>query len=403
MSVETLIKVDSVSKKFCRNLKKSLWYGIKDLGSEILGRSRGDKVELRPEEFWAVNKVSFDLKRGECLALIGRNGAGKTTLLRMLNGLIKPDAGRIEIRGQVGALIALGAGFNPILTGRENIYANASILGLSKRYIDSKLEEIIDFAEIDEFIDMPVQSYSSGMNVRLGFSVAAVLIQPDILFLDEVLAVGDMAFTLKCFNRIDRIIPNSAVIFVSHNMPQVSRIATKAILLERGHVATSTSNVSDCLDAYYSKLENVKSFYSGNSVKLETLNFNGFDVLNSRKPVPVKRLENIDLSLTFDFGSRLPQNPNLYLVVYDAVQHGIAEYFQDTAIQPIICANRVTFQLRLPRIQFSKGIYSLTVALLEEKPHKILLRVQSAMFFQVLSDRVAWTAVQMFAEPLSRN
>ena len=162
MSNEVLIKVDGVSKKFCRSLKKSLWYGLKDIASEAAGRRSGDD-RLRPEEFLAVNDVSFEVKRGECLGLIGRNGAGKTTLLKMLNGLIKPDKGRIEMRGRVGALIALGAGFNPILTGRENIYVNGSVLGLTKREIDHKIDKIIDFSEIRDFIDVPVQSYSSGM------------------------------------------------------------------------------------------------------------------------------------------------------------------------------------------------------------------------------------------------
>ena len=163
---------------------------------------------LRDGEFWAVNDVSFELRRGECLGLIGHNGAGKTTLLKMLNGLIKPDAGSITIRGRVGALIALGAGFNPILTGRENIYINGSVLGLSKKEIDGKIDEIIDFAEIGEFIDSPVQNYSSGMSVRLGFSIASSL-SPDVLILDEVLAVGDIGFVIKCLNRVRQLLLDS--------------------------------------------------------------------------------------------------------------------------------------------------------------------------------------------------
>ncbi|MBW6513056.1 MAG: ATP-binding cassette domain-containing protein, partial [Desulfuromonadaceae bacterium] len=143
---DTLITVQNVSKKFCRSLKKSLWYGMQDLGREITGRRHGGEGELRSEEFWAVKDVSFELKRGECLGLIGPNGAGKSTLLKMLNGLIKPDAGRIEMRGRVGALIELGAGFNPVLTGRENVYVNGSVLGFSKDEIDRKLDEIIAFA-----------------------------------------------------------------------------------------------------------------------------------------------------------------------------------------------------------------------------------------------------------------
>lgn len=245
---EVLIKVDGASKKFCRSLKRSLWYGLQDLGREVTARRHGGDGELRKDEFWAINNVTLELRRGECLGLLGRNGAGKTTLLRMLNGLIKPDAGRIEMRGRVGALIALGAGFNPVLTGRENIYVNGSVLGLSKREIDSKIEEIVDFAEISEFIDMPVQSYSSGMAVRLGFAIASS-IEPDILLLDEVLAVGDAAFRHKCYQRIHRIISNCAVIIVSHSMDQIAAVSSKVGLMQRGTV-TLFDDPASGIDAY---------------------------------------------------------------------------------------------------------------------------------------------------------
>lgn len=245
---DTLIKVEGVSKKFCRDLKRSLWYGMQDLGNELLGRRHGGDGELRSDEFWAVKDISFELKRGECLGLIGHNGAGKTTLLRMLNGLVKPDQGRIEMRGRVGALIALGAGFNPILTGRENIYVNASVLGLSKREIDENMDEIIDFAEIGEFIDAPVQSYSSGMQVRLGFAVASVL-NPDVLLLDEVLAVGDASFRNKCYHRIAKARMDSSIIFVSHNMDQVSRICDFALVLQNGKLVT-IGEVGKSIEAY---------------------------------------------------------------------------------------------------------------------------------------------------------
>jgi lipopolysaccharide transport system ATP-binding protein len=236
MNDDTLIRVEGVSKKFCRSLRKSLWYGMQDLGRELRGRRHGGNGALRPEEFWAVKDISVEVKRGECLGLIGRNGAGKTTLLRMLNGLIKPDGGRIEIRGRVGAIIALGAGFNPVLTGRENIYVNAAVLGLSKREVKRNIGDIIEFAEIGDFIDMPVQSYSSGMSVRLGFAVASSL-KPDILMLDEVLAVGDVSFRTKCYNRIYDLASQTAVIFVSHNMSQIARLATSVACLEDGQIA----------------------------------------------------------------------------------------------------------------------------------------------------------------------
>lgn len=241
---DLLVRVENISKKFCRDLKKSLWYGVKDVASEFISaasRSRNgstdgeDRPELRPGEFWANSDISFELRRGEALGLIGHNGAGKTTLLKMLNGLIKPDTGIIEMRGRVGALIALGAGFNPILTGRENIYVNGSILGFSKEEIHDKIDGIIEFAEVKDFIDSPVQSYSSGMQVRLGFAVASSF-KPDVLIVDEVLAVGDVSFRTKCYNRINEICKDAAVIFVSHNMGQVGRLCDRAILLEKGRI-----------------------------------------------------------------------------------------------------------------------------------------------------------------------
>jgi len=229
---------------------------MQDLGREITGRQHGGHGELRPDEFWAVKDVSFELKRGECLGLIGRNGAGKTTLLKILNGLIKPDRGRIEMRGRIGALIALGAGFNPILTGRENIYINASILGLTKNEIDKKINGIIDFAEIDKFIDAPVQTYSSGMVVRLGFSVATTL-KPDIIILDEVLAVGDANFRSKCWRRIGEISREAAVILVSHEAYAISRICDRGVVLEHGQ--TLYDGGSDEALAFYAKRSTINS------------------------------------------------------------------------------------------------------------------------------------------------
>jgi lipopolysaccharide transport system ATP-binding protein len=192
MNSDIALVADGLSKKFCRSLKKSLWYGVSDLAAEFRGGKR-DRRLLRPDEFWVVSNVSFDLRKGETLALIGPNGAGKSSLLRLLNGLIKPDLGSVAYRGKMQALIALGAGFNPILSGRENIYINAAVLGMPKAEVTRRFDEIIDFSGVEEFIDSPVKNYSSGMQVRLGFAVAAHL-DPDILLVDEVLAVGDEGF-----------------------------------------------------------------------------------------------------------------------------------------------------------------------------------------------------------------
>ncbi len=247
MKEDVLIQVEGLSKKFCKDLKTSLWYGIKDLYSNVVGNK--DDRALRPKEFWALKDINFELKRGECLGLIGHNGAGKSTLLKILNGLIMPDSGKVTMRGRVGALIELGAGFNPILTGRENIYNNGAVLGFSKSEIDSKLDDIIDFAEIREFIDMPVQNYSSGMRVRLGFAVAAQM-EPDILIIDEVLAVGDVSFRAKCYKRISALQEKCCVIFVTHNMPQLSKICTSATLLNKGELIHNGA-IGDVIEKYY--------------------------------------------------------------------------------------------------------------------------------------------------------
>lgn len=246
MNEDILVSCERVSKRFCRSLKRSLWYGVKDIVKEFNPTTgatavdgppedrRAAKAALRESEFWAVNDVSFELKRGECLGLIGHNGAGKTTLLKLLNGLIKPDFGRIRMRGRVGALIALGAGFNPILSGRENIYTNGLIKGLTRREIDSKIDEIIEFAEIAHAIDAPVRTFSSGMQARLGFAIAAHM-NPDILLIDEVLAVGDISFRNKCLRFIEGVRSRGGgIILVTHSFNQVLSSCPKALLMDKG-------------------------------------------------------------------------------------------------------------------------------------------------------------------------
>jgi lipopolysaccharide transport system ATP-binding protein len=229
------LRVRQVRKKFCRNLGRSMMYGMMDIARDALGlRTRGDN--LRPMEFWAVDDVSFDLRPGEVLGIIGANGAGKSTLLKMISGIIPPDGGRIEVRGRLSALIEIGAGFHPLLTGRENIYVNGAILGMSRREVDQKFEAIVEFSGLREFLDTPVKFYSSGMYVRLGFAIAAHL-DPDILIVDEVLAVGDAAFQRKCIEHLNGLRENGVpFIVVSHNMQTISALATQCLMLESGKV-----------------------------------------------------------------------------------------------------------------------------------------------------------------------
>ena len=235
-SQDIVLSVDRVSKKFCRDFKRSLLYGVKDISSELLGLRGSRNTTLRPKEFWALQDVCFDLKKGESVALVGRNGSGKSTLLRMISGLIKPDAGTILVKGQIAPLIALGAGFNPILTGRENIYANMSVLGLTRQQIDDRFDSVVAFSEIDTAIDAPVQSYSSGMAARLGFA-CAVYTEPDILVIDEVLAVGDVQFRTKCYRRLGELREQGvSFILVSHNPNSVRSLCESAVYLRDGIV-----------------------------------------------------------------------------------------------------------------------------------------------------------------------
>jgi lipopolysaccharide transport system ATP-binding protein len=230
---EVILSVKGVSKKFCRSLKRSLFYGIQDIASELVGMR--EKCEtLRNEEFWALKDVSFQLRRGEALGFVGKNGSGKTTLLRIIAGLIKPDTGCVQGKGRIAPLIALGAGFNPILTGRENIYTNMSILGLSKKEIDQRFDAVVDFAEIGDAIDAPVKTYSSGMAARLGFA-SAIHTQPDILLLDEVLAVGDIKFKTKCYGKLHELRQKgTSFVMVSHSSHSMTSICDSAIYLQNG-------------------------------------------------------------------------------------------------------------------------------------------------------------------------
>ncbi|MUL35206.1 ABC transporter ATP-binding protein [Gloeocapsopsis dulcis] len=234
---EVVLSVERISKKFCRNLRRSLLYGVQDIATELSGGKR-TSAKLRSQEFWALKDVSFQLRRGEAVGLVGSNGAGKSTLLRIISGLINPDTGSVKIRGRLAPLIALGAGFNPILTGRENIYANMSILGLSTKEIKAKFEEVVDFAEIWEAIDAPVQNYSSGMAARLGFA-CAVHTEPDIFLIDEVLSVGDVKFKMKCHRRLAKLRENgTAFVLVSHNSHSILNICNTAIYLAKGQLIT---------------------------------------------------------------------------------------------------------------------------------------------------------------------
>ena len=248
MTEDVVIRAEGLGKKYLIDhhaeqaryvaLRDVLMRGaktVKNKASDILhGRTSATGATI--EEFWALNDVSFDVKRGEILGIIGRNGAGKSTLLKILARITEPSAGRVTIKGRVASLLEVGTGFHPELTGRENIYLNGAILGMNRAEIQRKFDEIVDFADVEKFLDTPVKRYSSGMYVRLAFAVAAYL-EPEILIIDEVLAVGDFEFQKKCLGRMATVAGDGrTVLFVSHNLGAVEALCTSCIGLQAGTV-----------------------------------------------------------------------------------------------------------------------------------------------------------------------
>ncbi|HEV8058508.1 MAG TPA: ABC transporter ATP-binding protein [Gemmataceae bacterium] len=239
---DTVIRAKGVSKLYeirhrgadNLSLRDTLSHGIRALGRRVLGRE-GPRAETR-EQFWALQDVSFEVKQGEVLGIIGRNGAGKSTLLKVLSRITEPTAGRIEIDGRLASLMEVGTGFHPELTGRENVYLNGAILGMSRAEIRRKFDEIVAFAEVEKFLDTPVRRYSSGMYMRLAFAVAAHL-EPEILIVDEVLAVGDAEFQKKCIGKMGQVAQQGrTVLMVSHQLATITNLCSRALLLRSGRL-----------------------------------------------------------------------------------------------------------------------------------------------------------------------
>lgn len=245
---EYAIRAEGLSKRYV--LGERVGYAtLRDAISRGAGKIFMRRGKDPSREIWALSDVSFEVKHGEVLGIIGRNGAGKSTLLKILSRITEPTRGRARMAGRVGSLLEVGTGFHPELTGRENVFLNGAILGMTRREIREKFDEIIAFAEVERFVDTPVKRYSSGMRMRLAFSVAAHL-EPELLFVDEVLAVGDAAFQRRCLRRMDDVASRGrTVLFVSHNMAAVSSLCTRAILLRDGKLAEEGSP-ADIIEEY---------------------------------------------------------------------------------------------------------------------------------------------------------
>lgn len=241
-----MIKLEHVSMKFNLGIEKN--YSIKEAFIAFFDRKR----RVKPTEFWALKDVSFEVKKGEVIGLIGSNGAGKSTLLKVVSGVMKPTKGKITVNGVISPMIELGAGFDPELTARENIYLNGSILGYSKQFIDDKFDEIVEFSELHDFLDAPVKNFSSGMVAKLAFSIATI-VSPEILIVDEILSVGDIKFQEKSKNKMLELIKGgTTVLYVSHSLESIKELCNRVVWLEHGQVVKIGETDKICKE-YYKK------------------------------------------------------------------------------------------------------------------------------------------------------
>jgi lipopolysaccharide transport system ATP-binding protein len=320
-----VINVEELSKRFVISHERPERYvALRDVvagsAKKIFSfprRLKSDQPMIK-EDFWALKEVSFDVHQGDRVGIIGRNGAGKSTLLKILSRITEPSAGRISIRGRVASLLEVGTGFHPELTGRENIYLNGAILGMSRAEIRKNFDAIVDFAEVEKFLDTPVKRYSSGMYVRLAFSVAAHL-EPEILIVDEVLAVGDAQFQKKCLGKMEDVSVNHGrtVLFVSHNMASLKALCDKGVFLESGQVKY-TGNIGNAINAY---------LRSGNSTLGNALyDFKVFDNMSLEELSLSKHAyeQNEKIQYSIKIRSQRSSVGNLCLLIFNEINERIA-------------------------------------------------------------------------------
>lgn len=404
---KVVISVNNVSKKFCRDLKKAYLYGLRDVTAEILGKSRKSN-ELRSDEFWALRDVTFEIATGESVGIIGVNGSGKSTLIRMIAGLLKPDIGVVKVRGRVIPLSVLGAGFKPNLTGRENVYINMSIFGLSQREIDEKLPEVFDFAEVWYAADAPVRTYSSGMRARLGFA-CAVFTNPDILLVDEVLAVGDVPFRKKCYRKLSELKEKGvSLVMVSHMSAAILSTCETAIYLAKGKMIMegaskkvvktyeedlSTKDIKNKGDKtetqkeqlkYREKIDNLSKDLQIHSVHLEDDNYNLLETLATGKAANLciiceayKELNDVSVNLLISDISD-PECPVLLLQIQSENERSFIKISQGKFI----------IKLFLPYCGLLAGNYLAEINLKQrnDNDYSLLLNVTDFFEFKVKGD-----------------
>ena len=385
------IKVENISKQYRIGLKEELHDSlIGKVGSFIkspfsnLARlkklSHFENGQNQDDIIWALKDVSFEVKRGEVLGIIGANGAGKSTLLKILAQITQPSSGQIHLNGRVASLLEVGTGFHPDLTGRENIYLNGTILGMTKKEIDSKLDEIIDFSGVEKFIDTPVKRYSSGMGVRLAFSVAAHL-EPEILLIDEVLAVGDAEFQKKCLGKMDEVAKQGrTVLFVSHRMSAVKTLCKRGVLLSQGQLLFD-GNITETIRTYIS--ESLESFVLSKSFNITKNNITLKKVSISKEEIYSG--DEFELEFSFNKTDTLDYKIDITFHLIDEFGHLVfvgstgksnASSYNGNGLMSAIC--------KIPNNLMNEGTYTLSRLIFVKDRGTILNEIQNTFSFRIL-------------------
>lgn len=382
MHPEIAIKVSNLSKRYQIGAQKE--DSLRGALSKIVGANRHPKNE----EFWALKDLSFEIKNGDIVGIIGKNGAGKSTLLKILSHITKPTTGRIEINGRIASLLEVGTGFHPELTGRENIFLNGTILGMKRKEVKEKFDEIVAFSGVEKFIDTPVKHYSSGMYVRLAFAVAAHL-DPEILVIDEVLAVGDAEFQKKCLGKMKEVAGTGrTVIFVSHNMAAVKALCNKGIVLEKGEIKFQGTQIE--ASEFYFRNTNAKGIYTHIGALDEAIGNENIRMLHveakSRNGNILSIFSGLDFELKFH-NYLIDKNLDVTFEVTDTEENIIFHY--GTLITQNRDSKSGTYCVTcgLPNQLLNSGTYFLNLIFGESQRH-VLLELNQILQFEVLPENL---------------
>ncbi len=388
---DTVIRVENLGKKYIiAHQKQEKYTALRDvivnkaksLGSSIQKPFSKSKIQNSQEDFWALKDVSFEIKQGDRVGVIGRNGAGKSTLLKVLSRITEPTKGKIEINGRVASLLEVGTGFHPELTGRENIYLNGAILGMGKIEIKRKFDEIVAFAEIEKFLDTPVKRYSSGMYVRLAFAVAAHL-EPEILIVDEVLAVGDAQFQDKCLGKMQDVSESGrTVLFVSHNMAAIRQLCSSAILMHKGSVnfaGSAEEGIRHYLNAAQNSDKSTKVISNG--IELERVSLR--DKQTGEMGSAIVFNSNYSLDVLFNAHEKL-SNVGIVVRIFDQVGTLVSSICTlEEGVAPFMLKNKMQLSFDLPHLQLMPGKYYINVLVYRSNDPKCYLEAEDALCFEV--------------------